>query len=330
MNSQCTSESGDNCYCYTNDYRIDEDNINSNTYTSQNYFGENDRLGTYYRPRGQLARSLYNKYLADVKLKEFDKSKWYFCDTEKMSESVREKYLPLGVDSDTDDFLSQAIKKSDWVFIQLWYSLAKSVLGWFMTQTSINGLLGRGSMFVYSLSHFRMLLSADVFWRGGNLLDLGAGDGKATESMSPLFENTYVTEISGPMRWILAKRGYHILEVESWHLSGIQFDVIACLNLLDRCDAPESLLKNIRESLAPGGRAIIALVFPYNPYVEIGRPDHMPSEWLPIKGDTFEEQVNSTITNVFECNGFNVERWSRVPYLCEGDLNQAFYWLDDA
>ena len=25
-----------------------------------------------------------------------------------------------------------------------------------------------------------------------------------------------------------------------------------------------------------------------------------------------------------------VVRWSRLPYLCEGDLEQAFYWLSDA
>jgi hypothetical protein len=62
----------------------------------------------------------------------------------------------------------------------------------------------------------------------------------------------------------------------------------------------------------------------------LGRLDHRPTEWLPIQGSSFEEQASSAITNVFEASGFHVEHWSRVPYLCEGDLNQAFYWLDDA
>jgi hypothetical protein len=61
----------------------------------------------------------------------------------------------------------------------------------------------------------------------------------------------------------------------------------------------------------------------------VGRLDHQPTEWLPIQGSNFEEQASSAIS-VFEASGFCVERWSRVPYLCEGDLNQAFYWLDDA
>lgn len=69
-------------------------------------------------------------------------------------------------------------------------------------------LLGRGSMFVYSLEQFRRLLAVAEGWRGGALLDLGAGDGKTTEVMAPLFSNVYVTEISGPMRWILVKRGF--------------------------------------------------------------------------------------------------------------------------
>jgi hypothetical protein len=56
--------------------------------------------------------------------------------------------------------------------------------------------------------------------------------------------------------------------------------------------------------------------------------DHSPDEFLEIFGDTFEDQVNSTST-LLESAGFKVERWSRLPYLCEGDLGQSFYWLDD-
>jgi DREV methyltransferase. len=73
---------------------------------------------------------------------------------------------------------------------------------------SVGRLLGRGSMFVYSMEQFRRLLAVTEGWRGGALLDLGAGDGKTTEVMAPLFSNVYVTEISGPMRWILLKRGF--------------------------------------------------------------------------------------------------------------------------
>lgn len=51
--------------------------------------------------------------------------------------------------------------------------------------------------------------------------------------------------------------------------------------------------------------------------------DHSPEEKLLIQGQNFEEQV-------FEPAGFDVEKFSRLPYLCEGDLHQSFYLLDDA
>lgn len=58
--------------------------------------------------------------------------------------------------------------------------------------------------------------------------------------------------------------------------------------------------------------------------------DHSPEEKLLIQGQTFEEQVQFFIEKVFEPAGFHVEKFSRLPYLCEGDLHQSFYVLDDA
>lgn len=58
--------------------------------------------------------------------------------------------------------------------------------------------------------------------------------------------------------------------------------------------------------------------------------DHSPEEKLLIQGQNFEEQVQFFIKKVFEPAGFNVEKFSRLPYLCEGDLHQSFYLLDDA
>ncbi|KAG7169293.1 Methyltransferase-like protein 9-like 4 [Homarus americanus] len=55
----------------------------------------------------------------------------------------------------------------------------------------------------------------------------------------------------------------------------------------------------------------------------------MPSEELGVTGTAIEEQVNSLATDVFPSLGYKLERWSRLPYLCEGDLDQAFYWLSD-
>ncbi|KAJ9578422.1 hypothetical protein L9F63_005342, partial [Diploptera punctata] len=64
---------------------------------------------------------------------------WYQCDTSGLAENIRNRFLPLGVDTETEQFLDQSYHKSDWIFTQLWHSIAKAFLGWFMTQTSING-----------------------------------------------------------------------------------------------------------------------------------------------------------------------------------------------
>lgn len=65
-------------------------------------------------------------------------------------------------------------------------------------------------------------------------------------------------------------------------------------------------------------------------FICLGQPDHQPIEWLPIQGYTFEEQSNSFINDVLHPAGYVVEKWTRLPYLCEGDMYQAYYWLDDA
>lgn len=55
-----------------------------------------------------------------------------------------------------------------------------------------------------------------------------------------------------------------------------------------------------------------------------------PSEIITVNGSTWEEQVNSLVKDLFEPCGFTVEQFTRVPYLCEGDLYQDYYMLDDA
>lgn len=120
------------------------------------------------------------------------------------------------------------------------------------------------------------------------------------------------------------------MDVEKWHENAGPFNVILALNLLDRCDKPNTLLRQLKSSLAPGGRLIIALVLPFSPYVEVGgRVDHKPSEYLPIKGSGIDGQIASLIDRVFSPLGLNCLAWSKLPYLCEGDLAQAYYFLND-
>lgn len=63
-----------------------------------------------------------------------------------------------------------------------------------------------------------------------------------------------------------------VLGIDEWQQTGIQYDVVSCLNLLDRLDEPLQLLQDIRRSLVPNtGRLILAAVVPFQPYVEVGQ-----------------------------------------------------------
>ncbi len=43
----------------------------------------------------------------------------------------------------------------------------------------------------------------------------------------------------------------------------------------------------------------------------------------------WEVQLESLVRDILEPAGFALERWTRVPYLCEGDFARSFYSLND-
>ncbi|XP_073399102.1 protein-L-histidine N-pros-methyltransferase isoform X3 [Dendrobates tinctorius] len=277
--------------------------------------------------RSHLSRSLYMNMLSPNQAPYWE---WYLCDKEKLSEELHPIFVQSFLDQGTQTFLNRSIEKSGWLSIQLYHSFMSSVFSMFMSRTSINGLLGRGSMFVFSPEQFQRLLKVGPDWKSHRLLDLGAGDGEVTKVMSPHFEEIYVTEMSQTMIWQLQKKKYRVLNIDEWQSTGFQYDVISCLNLLDRCHQPVTLLKEMRSVLEPTrGRVILALVLPFHPYVENGGKWEKPSEIMEVTGSVWEEQVNS-LAAVFHEAGFVVEAFTRLPYLCEGDMYNDYYVLDDA
>lgn len=57
--------------------------------------------------------------------------------------------------------------------------------------------------------------------------------------------------------------------------------------------------------------------------------DHCPAQTLSVNGDTVEKQVTSFVENVLTPLGFEIERFTKLPYLCEGDLEHSYYVLYD-
>lgn len=77
-----------------------------------------------------------------MKLSLLDKSlhfQWYNVKLEKLPKALASKFVQLDPDEDTQNFIRYSEEKSDWIFTQIWHSIAKAFLGWFMSQTSING-----------------------------------------------------------------------------------------------------------------------------------------------------------------------------------------------
>jgi len=193
----------------------------------------------------------------------------------------------------------------------------------------------------------------------GRLLDVGAGDGCCTAKLAPLFHSVSCTEVSRPASWRLRQRGFDAhLTADLDHFDAGAFDVISCLNVLDRCTHPRALLASLhrlatRAPLPPaepgtaegherqaGGReergvarVLLAVVLPYRAMVEAGAMGSVvrQSQDLDLDWDSpsWEESVNALVQKALEPAGFRVTSFSRVPYICQGDLGKPLYTLDD-
>ncbi|TPP67205.1 Methyltransferase like 9 [Fasciola gigantica] len=247
-----------------------------------------DSLPDYIR--SPLVRTLHNKFEHQKRHSLSSHDEWYVVRPDYFTPEVMQKFQQSHQDAETEKFLENCFRKSDWIFTHFYHAIAKAVLTWFMTSTSINGLLRRGSMFVVSSKQIASLLSIEAGFQYDSLLDLGAGDGMVTRHMAVFFRHVYATELSRPMRWRLQEHGFTVLDADTWTLNTpseatgsnnnmvpTQFDVISCLNLLDRCDAPLTMLRRIAKALKPkSGLLIVGIVLPLKQYVE----SEFPSAFL--------------------------------------------------
>lgn len=153
------------------------------------------------------------------------------------------------------------------------------------------------------------------------MIDLGAGDGHVTWKFKPFFQKVYATEASRIMEWRLGQKGFHVLPKEDWKSRG-PFNLISALNLLDRFYDPPKLLGDIHEvALGDDSLVLMAVVLPLSQYVEFqveGRQGNAPNNRIQVIGKTTQSHLNSIIRDVFKPAGFQVIRWTRLPYLCEG------------
>eukprot|EP00638_Chattonella_subsalsa_P005727 CAMPEP_0117736222 /NCGR_PEP_ID=MMETSP0947-20121206/1797_1 /TAXON_ID=44440 /ORGANISM="Chattonella subsalsa, Strain CCMP2191" /LENGTH=211 /DNA_ID=CAMNT_0005551463 /DNA_START=140 /DNA_END=775 /DNA_ORIENTATION=+ len=187
-------------------------------------------------------------------------------------------------------------------------------------------------------------LFGDIEVKDLSLLDIGTGSGGAILPFKPFFKEIVCTDSSIFCVRQARRKGLNCIHSDNLSSSqecSKEFDMIALQNVLDRCSHPISLLNEAKQRLRkqPRGLILVALAFPFNPFVAVSPLSFLrkeeetgkPSENLPISGDCWETQVNSAV-EVFEKQGMELKYLTRVPYLCQavqGDPND-FYHLDNA
>jgi SAM-dependent methyltransferase len=236
-----------------------------------------------------------------------------------------ERFVPLVPDAETHAWLE---------------GLGAQPHGWFLTQlvdvvarfTSLydaHGLTGSYPMHLLSQAQWRELVGGDT----RALLDVGAGAGYVAAGARPWFKRILCTETSQRLAARLEARGFEVhphdvLDVPLSEGPGA-FDVISCLNVLDRTARPASLLRALRELMTAQARLLVALPLPARPHVHVAGATVTPVERLPLEDSSFEAACLE-MSQWLEQQGFHIERIARLPYLSRGDAKARLYVLDDA
>jgi SAM-dependent methyltransferase len=274
-------------------------------------------------------------------------------------------FAELSLDDETADFLDECRGPTPWQACRLMCARPLLRLCCRCSRIDANAFLGTGRMFVLSTGQAERLLSPDgapvasllapprVSMRTRRLLDIGAGDGNVTARIAAHFDEVVATEVTVRLVASLRERhGFRAFlcdDIAALPLEAVRsgFDVIACLNVMDRCDRPLTLLKQMRDLLRPDGLVLLATPFPFHPSVEreggrwgpptelIELGSHLPPETLaqrrwgspcsccPARALLgWEESARLFAKHVLRPAGFAVRSVSRVPYLSEVRTSQ--------
>lgn len=213
-------------------------------------------------------------------------------------------------------------------------TLARRALGALVSDYDANAALRLYGMHLLGTAAWRAFFAAaGVAVPFARLLDVGAGDGGVTATLAPLAREVVATETSLGMARRLRGRGYHChtIDLAEKTPEGLgTFDVVALLNVLDRCARPRTLLERAASVANETGVVVVATPLPLSPHVHVAGGTIDAEERLPIVEGTFETCLASLLADVLAPAGLEATVLSRAPYLSRGDTRADVYTLDAA
>lgn len=258
------------------------------------------------------------------------------------------KFLRIGLDNAARDFMAECLAQfGSWTSMTK-HKLLRPFIGLLYSHTDINAILHTGNMHLLSTAQFRMLMQKELkqskTGKLGRLMDVGSGCGDITKHLAPFFDEVVATEVAPRMIARLRAHGFTALQTSDLDKDlapDDTFDMIALLNVIDRCDAPVSLLKCLRKRLRSSSSwLLLATPLPIRPSVETAAGWVKPSEDIIDRNNcacctakrccVWEESVRQVVREYIIPNGFAVRSVSRIPYISQGDCSKSYYVLDDA
>ena len=294
------------------------------------------RKGGYYLPSEYDPLGVNNDILSSLR---------YKYDTSKVKALTSQQCIQLPLDPDTASFARTPPLSP--VNFGVRNCLKKFKL---LSSYDADAVLGSPKMWMLSTGQWSAILrKADTGVDStdeklGRLLDIGGGQGFITACASPLFESVTATEVSWLLTWRLAQHGFITKQTDNATPETVgarDFDVISCLNVIDRCKDPGALLRGMAALLHPEhGRLVLSIVLPLEKVVKaaILRTVPVPASDPTLKfrlerslgQQTSWEDAAAGMVEVFQAHGFEVQALSRAPYMCQGDNAAVMYVLDAA
>lgn len=256
----------------------------------------------------------------------------YDCEPSRLPPPLAEQLAELSCDPAAREFLATVGAAPHGRLRTALYRGLRRV----MSDFDAYGLLDMYRVHLLSTTQLRRLLQLEDGATVATWLDIGAGNGAAIDAARPLLQQLHVTEASAVLRRKLASQGarVHAVDLCEQPIDTPQggFDVVSCLNVLDRCLYPRTMLQHARDALAPGGRLIIALALPLRPHVDMGGHSVDQEQPLPVHDDDLDWEACAARLweQLLAPAGLQLSSLSRAPYISQGDAGGALHVLDDA